>query len=190
MTKDSMTIRPFMAGLRLVAGAALAVVALSGCSDFRQAIGSEKSVPDEFEVVVRPPLSLPPGFTQRPSEEGQVQETIVSSLDANNTISAKGQTSILLESSEGRIDGYDDLFAFNAVPDNIRALIDEETAGIRFERRLPIQIVFGGLPNVGPVLDQMDEDVRLRTNRLQGKLPTDGATKGIDGIDGAVILLD
>ena len=29
MTKDSMTIRPFMAGLRLVAGAALAVVALS-----------------------------------------------------------------------------------------------------------------------------------------------------------------
>lgn len=190
MTKDSMTHRPFMTGLRLAAGAGLALVALSGCSDFRQAIGSEKSVPDEFEVVVRPPLSLPPGFTERPSDEGSASETIVSLQDASNSISAKGQTSILLESAEGRIEGYDDLFAFDAVPDNIRALVDEETAGIRFERRLPIQIVFGGLPNVGPILDQMDEDVRLRTNRLQGKLPTDGATKGIDGVDGAVILLD
>ena len=190
MTKDSMTHRPFMTGLRLAAGAGLALVALGGCSDFRQAIGSEKSVPDEFEVVVRPPLSLPPGFTERPSDEGGASETIVSLQDASNSISAKGQTSILLESAEGRIEGYDDLFAFDAVPDNIRALVDEETAGIRFERRLPIQIVFGGLPNVGPILDQMDEDVRLRTNRLQGKLPTDGATKGIDGVDGAVILLD
>ena len=35
-------------------------VALGGCSDFRKAIGEEKSSPDEFEVVVRPPLSLPP----------------------------------------------------------------------------------------------------------------------------------
>ena len=34
--------------------------ALGGCSDFRKAIGEEKSSPDEFEVVVRPPLSLPP----------------------------------------------------------------------------------------------------------------------------------
>ena len=35
----------------------LAAALLSGCSDFRQAIGSEKSAPDEFQVVVRPPLS-------------------------------------------------------------------------------------------------------------------------------------
>ena len=34
-------------------------IGLSGCSDFRQAIGTEKCAPDEFEVVVRPPLSLP-----------------------------------------------------------------------------------------------------------------------------------
>ena len=33
---------------------------LSACSDFRRAIGKSKSAPDEFQVVVRAPLSLPP----------------------------------------------------------------------------------------------------------------------------------
>ena len=35
----------------MICGAGLA---LGGCSDFRKAIGEEKSSPDEFEVVVRP----------------------------------------------------------------------------------------------------------------------------------------
>ena len=39
----------------------------SACSDFKRAIGSEKSSPDEFAVVVRPPLSLPPKFRSRPT---------------------------------------------------------------------------------------------------------------------------
>ena len=172
--------------VRFMASAGIAVVALSGCSDFRQAIGSEKSVPDEFEVVVRPPLSLPPGFNERPNGQTSEQETIVRTA----TISAAGQTSLLLGSQIASAEGYDDIFAFDSVPDNIRELVDEETAGIRFERRLPFQIVFGGLPNVGPVLDQMQEDSRLRTNRLQGKAPTQGATTAIDEVDGTVILLD
>ena len=172
--------------VRIMLGAGLAIVTLSGCSDFKQAIGSEKSVPDEFEVVVRPPLSLPPGFTSRPNGQAEQTETIVTSA----TISAAGQTSLLLESSVASAEGYDDIFAFDSVPENIRALVDEETAGIRFERRLPFQIVFGGLPNVGPILDQMQEDSRLRTNRLQGKAPTQGATTAIDEVDGTVILVE
>ena len=171
---------------KLIAGASLAVLSLSGCSDFKQAIGSEKSVPDEFEVVVRPPLSLPPGFSARPSDENAGDETVVRTA----SISARDQTIALLGVSDGTAQGYDDLFAFNAVPENIRALVDQETAGIRFERRLPFQIVFGGLPDVGPVLDQMQEDVRLRANKLQGRVPTDGATIGIDGIEGTKIPLE
>ena len=170
--------------LKLVLGASFALVALSGCSDFRQAIGSEKSVPDEFEVVVRPPLSLPPGFSLRPDDAQQPTQTAASTI-----ISARGQTSVLLGTRDGTAIGYDDLFAFDAIPANIRDLVDEETAGIRFERRLPFQIVFGGLPDVGPILNQMEEDVRLRRNRLQGKAATDGASLATDGVDGTVILV-
>ena len=178
--------KAYNAKLPLMAGAGLALLALGGCSDFKQAIGTEKSTPDEFEVVVRPPLSLPPGFSSRPTANSVAQETVVTTA----TISATSQTSRLLEVRRDTIDGYDDLFAFDSVPADIRNLVDEETAGILFERRLPFQIVFGGLPNVGPVLDQMEEDMRLRKNRLDGKLPTQGATKAVDGVDGTTILLD
>ena len=41
---------------------------IAACSDFQRAIGSKKSSPDEFEVVVRPPLSLPPGFANTPDD--------------------------------------------------------------------------------------------------------------------------
>ena len=41
---------------------------LSACSDFRRAIGEGKSAPDEFQVVVRAPLSLPPGFGDSPED--------------------------------------------------------------------------------------------------------------------------
>ena len=170
--------------LSIFAGAGLALVALSGCSDFRQAIGSEKSVPDEFEVVVRPPLTLPPNFSARPSANDK-DDRIVSTAD----LSASGQLSVLLESRKASLNGYEDVFDFSGVPADIRDLVDEETAGIRFERRLPIQIVFGGLPDVGPILDQMAEDARLRSNRLQGRVPTDGASPATDGVEGTEILV-
>ena len=40
----------------------LAGVALSGCSDIRAMAGFERKVPDEFAVVSRAPLTLPPSF--------------------------------------------------------------------------------------------------------------------------------
>ncbi len=52
-------------------GASLVVLAaLAGCSDLRQAIGIEKSVPDESKVTETPPLSIPPDFTLRPPRPG------------------------------------------------------------------------------------------------------------------------
>ena len=55
----------------------LAVIAsgIAACSDFQRAIGSKKSSPDEFEVVVRPPLSLPPGFANTPDDIREEEET-------------------------------------------------------------------------------------------------------------------
>ena len=96
--------KAYNAKLPLMAGAGLALLALGGCSDFKQAIGTEKSTPDEFEVVVRPPLSLPPGFSSRPTANSVAQETVVTTA----TISATSQTSRLLEVRRDTIDGYDD----------------------------------------------------------------------------------
>ena len=39
---------------------------------------------------------------------------------------------------------------------------------------------FGGLPDVGPVLDKMSEDLRLRRKPAVRRAPTEGGTKAID----------
>jgi hypothetical protein len=50
----------------------LAGVALTtaGCEDVRRTLGIEKSPPDEFRIVSRAPLSLPPDFALRPPQPG------------------------------------------------------------------------------------------------------------------------
>ena len=159
----------------------VALTALTGCSDFRQAIGTEKSSPDEFEVVVRPPLSLPPDFTLRPNADNINQ--LAAAPRAVET------AKLLLERDIASVEGYDALFGLDQIDPNIRAVVDEETAGIRFERRLPIQVLFGDLPDVGPILDQMAEDRRLRTNKLQERALNEGATPAVDGVTGDALTI-
>jgi len=43
---------------------------LSACTDFKRAIGIEKTSPDEFAVESRAPLTLPPDFDLRPPQPG------------------------------------------------------------------------------------------------------------------------
>ena len=149
------------------------MIALAGCSDFRRAVGSEKSSPDEFEVVVRPPLSLPPGFTDRP-------EDILAKDKKATGVDAKTSAEAMLAIANVTSDDFEELFDFSNVPEDIRAKVDEETYGIQLENRLPLQQLFGGLPDIGPVLDMMAEDARLRKARQDGRLPTDEATLATD----------
>ncbi|KAF0179507.1 MAG: DUF3035 domain-containing protein [Hyphomonadaceae bacterium] len=51
--------------------AVAACVAVTGCgSGFRQAMGVEKVAPDEFRVVTRAPLVVPPDYALRPPRPG------------------------------------------------------------------------------------------------------------------------
>ena len=115
---------------------------LSACSDFRRAIGEGKSAPDEFQVVVRAPLSLPPGFGDSPEDIMKSSQT--------SGVTAQASTANLLGSQTVEGSEFTSLFDFSGVPD------------------------------VGPVLDKMAEDLRLRKARLAGQAPTEGGTKAID----------
>ena len=154
----------------LVAGIGLAV---SGCSGFRKAIGEEKSSPDEFEVVVRPPLSLPPNFFASSSQLSEAAP----SVSEDSPTDARTVAATELGSVNGTAGaGYDAIFNFASVPDNIREIVDEETYGIRFEKRVPLQKLFGGLPEIGPVVDKFEEDQRIRRNMREGQFLTQGGT--------------
>ena len=167
--------------LRTVALAIIVGGVLAGCSDFRQAIGTQKSAPDEFEVVVRPPLSMPPGFADSPDDIRADEDQ--AALDARN------QARKALGTLEATATGYDALFDFAAIPENIRERVDEETLGIQFERRLPIQVVFGGLPDIGPTLDKIAEDQRIRMIMRERLQPTDGDILATDDASGETVII-
>lgn len=54
----------------VVIGLALSVPLLGACSGFQDQLGLAKSSPDEFRVVARAPLTLPPDFSLRPPDPG------------------------------------------------------------------------------------------------------------------------
>lgn len=64
----------------------LAVVAiagpLTGCSTWREATGANKDAPDEFAVVTKAPLIIPPDFNLKPPRPGAPPANQVSSTDA------------------------------------------------------------------------------------------------------------
>lgn len=55
-----------IAGLVILAG-----FALSGCESTRNALGLNKVVPDEFRVVTKAPLVVPPDYALRPPSPGE-----------------------------------------------------------------------------------------------------------------------
>ncbi|HJU18197.1 MAG TPA: DUF3035 domain-containing protein [Stellaceae bacterium] len=57
-------------GVALVSVLSIAGTLLSGCSGFKQAIGLEPTMPDEFAVEARAPLTIPPDFALRPPKPG------------------------------------------------------------------------------------------------------------------------
>jgi len=54
------------AGLMIMAG-----MSLAGCESTRDALGLNKVVPDEFRVVTKAPLVVPPDYALRPPEPGE-----------------------------------------------------------------------------------------------------------------------
>src|SRR5271168_1377960 len=67
--------------MRCAALAALAV-ALTGCESLRQAAGVTKEPPDEFAVVTKSPLVIPPDFNLRPPKPGAAPTNQVSPTES------------------------------------------------------------------------------------------------------------
>ncbi|MGZ9097583.1 MAG: DUF3035 domain-containing protein [Micavibrio sp.] len=160
----------------LFAGATL----LSACDSAKEQLGLTRSSPDEFAVVKRAPLEMPPEFTLRPPEPGaprpQEQATADQARSAilGDASAGQGQTKgemALLQSADAR---------FN--PD-IRQIVNEEAT--RTERKN--EPVVKKLLNIGgdsippaTVIDPQAEAERLKRNAAEGRPVTEGETPVIE----------
>lgn len=107
---------------------AAALFGLTACtSGVRQAIGAEKTTPDEFRVVTIAPLSVPPEYNLVPPRPGELRaEDMFQDQQARRALFGD-------MSSNGASDG-EILFAARAgaadANPNVRAIIDGESAAL------------------------------------------------------------
>ena len=171
--------RAICAAATFVALAAL----LAACSDARKAIGIDKSTPDEFKVVSRAPLSLPPDYSLRPPQPGaprpqegtipdQARQAVVGTPARRAVTSAPlpetsgGESALLAQAGVARIQP------------GIRDIVNQEASVLaEADRTFVDRLIFWRKPEEpGVVIDPQREAQRLRENQALGRPVNEGDT--------------
>jgi hypothetical protein len=157
--------------------ALLGALALGGCSDARKALGWEKSAPDEFRVVSRAPLTLPPDYGLRPPAPGAARPNETSPQDAARTavFGAERQSAFAAgggpeSAGERQLLGK---MGADRVDPAIRETIDRETQSLAdADRSFVDRLIFWREPETPGSKEQLNaaaEAQRLREASAAGK---------------------
>lgn len=153
------------------------VTTLGGCTDFRRAFGMEKVIPDEFAVVSRAPLAVPPDFSLRPPQPGAAPSQEVAAQDrAKEAVFRAGpQQASLPPAATERSPGEGALLqkagAPKADPD-IREHVSDDTALTpQNQRGFVDRLLFwrkSGPPGTNEVIDPIKEAERIKQAQAAG----------------------
>lgn len=162
----------------------LAGVVLAGCGNVRELAGVEKKAPDEFAVVRRAPLSVPPNYDLRPPRPGeravpqidpreQSRSAVFGVNDGGNprpVAGTAGEESLL------------NTLKITTVDPSIRQKVDQESAVLAVDQRDFVQqlMFWREPPPPGVSVDATGEQRRLQENDALGKPRTEGDTPIIE----------
>lgn len=159
------------------------VLAVAACSNAKDQLGLTKKAPDEFAVVKRAPLSMPPDYALRPPAPGaprpqeqrpaeQAKEAVFGQKD-NAPVEGltAGENAFLKQAG-----------ASNANP-SIRRVVDSETA-LDTDKNKPVvkkllNLAGQGDDAKGTVVDAKKEAERIQANKAAGKPVTEGKTPSV-----------
>lgn len=169
------------------------LLTLAGCArgTVQEALGMGKRSPDEFSVVSRAPLILPPDYGLRPPQPGQSrpgvdtpserarsslaggpgqqalgaeQEVVSATFDAPAQVESSGERALVAQATTTPVD-----------PDIRRRIAEENMELAEVEQALFTRLVMWRQPqSLGTVIDPVAESERLRANRAAGKPLTEG----------------
>lgn len=159
-----------------------ATLALAACSGAKEQLGLTRSAPDEFAVVKRAPLEMPPDYTLRPPRPGasrpqeqdpsqQAEGALFGNVQAGSDGLTKSEAALLNEAGAG------------IAEPGIRDIVDRETATMAPKK----EPVAKRLLNIGKdaepaatVVDPVAEAERLKQNQAEGKPVTAGETPTVE----------
>lgn len=139
---------------------------LQGCSNAKDRMGLTRTAPDEFKVVTRAPLSMPPEYRLAPPQPGapRPQELDAHSAARQSLFGESGVAAAAVEPVESEQLLLEQAGAFNT-PANIRALVDQEALEAQESQRSVTKRLIGigrdGTEN--DVINPNEEAARLGT---------------------------
>lgn len=154
-------------------GVAGLAISLSGCSgaDVSRAFGLERSVPDEYTVTTRSPLSMPPSSELAPPSTGASRPQDESErLQALETLSPD----VALHGSSGSDSEGQSLLISEAGASSTQP--NQGELGAAGDKSYVDQLLFWKGGGAGGVVDGESENRRLKANAALGNPPTQGAT--------------
>ncbi|MSP82696.1 MAG: DUF3035 domain-containing protein [Alphaproteobacteria bacterium] len=171
--------------LPLIALACAAAFALAGCDAAKRSFGLGKQAPDEFQVVSRAPLSVPPDFGLRPPQPGAARPQEEEPRDAAAALLLGGAAggSGISPSLQTILDQAGTAGADPA----IRARINEDNAILAADTSFTDRLIFWRPPpDTSVVVDAATEAQRLAENAATGLPPTAGITPIIEEREKAI----
>ncbi|MBP2298223.1 DUF3035 domain-containing protein [Azospirillum picis] len=168
-----------MARLPLI-GLALAALALAGCSDVRRSIGLDRQSPDEFSVVSRAPLTLPPSMQDLPKPRPgalRPQDSTPTNVAAGALFGGGGRSAAAAGATTGEKSLIAQAGSRDGIDPGIRAKVDQETTQLIVADKSWIDSLLFWQTQEQPfsIVDPAKEQQRLREAQAQGK-PVTGAT--------------
>ena len=143
----------------------ITVVVLSACSQGqKEELGLIKKAPDEFSVVTRAPLSVPPEYTLRPPKPG-AQRPMEQTMQEQARQTLFGVEDVGPEEKEVVSEGFLDRLGADEADSGIRERLDAENETyVRENKPVAEKLLFWREDDVvrGDILDAKEEHERLQ----------------------------
>jgi hypothetical protein len=159
-----------------VACAALALLALSACQDVKKELGVGRNSPDEFMVVKRAPLTLPPDYDLRPPAQGSTPPAADASNQVKTLMGAQDADAANAPKGTAEQEILQKMGADKANPD-IRTVISQENGYLAVKNQALVdKLIFwnndqsaeeDNIPD--SVVNAKAEAERLKKNQQEGK---------------------
>lgn len=155
---------------------------LAGCSSVKKELGIDRNSPDEFMVVKRAPLTLPPDYSLRPPAPADAQPA--SDAVATAETALMGEEKKAPTAAKAADSAFLDKMGANADNSEIRRKINEDNGYLSLENRsLADKLIEWKDGDDAPVtkdhqpestVDATAEAARLKKNKEEGKPLNDG----------------
>lgn len=160
---------------------AFTLLTLTACGEMRESLGLGRNQPDEFAVVDRPPLSMPPEFGLRPPAPGAPRPQEVNMSQRANDVLFPGNSSGQGEASDSEKALMTVTGATKADP-NIREVVDREAAQKAVASKHLVEELLWWKPAEKPAttVDAPAEAARLKEAKDKGEPLNQGLTPVIE----------